>query len=196
MCLCFICCVFVFCLYVLSAFYVFVFQIRDWVEADLAYFEVVRFHKPERVWFSLTWKSCLVNVLDTSLDLGSNTSILWNRLSWCSCAWLTGVSGLLRSACIKTSGMPPLRYWLLLHLSLVIVRGLLCSKELLCLLLVDRVVGTWILIPCWRSIHSPILNPSNPMDAHSSSFFVTWFRARTRVRWVALVGGDCFVTIN
>ena len=36
---------------VLSVFYVFVFQIRDWVEADLTYFEEVQFRKPERVWF-------------------------------------------------------------------------------------------------------------------------------------------------
>jgi len=44
------------------------------------------------------------------------------------------------------------------------------------------VAGTWIVIPCWQSIHSPIVNLVDPMDAHSSPFFVIWFRARTRVR--------------
>jgi len=36
----------------------------------------------------------------------------------------------------------------------------------------------------------------NQIDAHSSSFFITWFRARIRVRWVALVRNNCFVRIN
>jgi hypothetical protein len=34
------------------------------------------------------------------------------------------------------------------------------------------------------------------VDGHSSPFFVTWFRACTRFRWVMLVMNDNFVRID
>jgi hypothetical protein len=69
-----------------------------------------------------------------------------------------------------------------------------CSKELFSLLLVQGVVGTWV----WfrvdgRSIRY-VLNPGGSgRCSHSSPFFVTWFRARTRVRWVAHGMSVCIV---
>ena len=61
---------------VLSVFYDLVFQIRDWVVADVAYFAWFSFANPKG-FGSLTRKGCLVtNVLDSSLDLGSITYIL------------------------------------------------------------------------------------------------------------------------
>jgi len=46
---------------------------------------------------------------------------------------------------------------------------------------VHEVVGTWILKLCWRLIHSPNYKLFFIHTiTHSSSFFVTWFRVRTR----------------
>jgi len=39
----------------------------------------------------------------------------------------------------------------------------------------------------------PLLVSTN---VHSSCFFVTWFRARTRIRWVALVRSVGLITID
>jgi hypothetical protein len=57
------------------------------------------------------------NVLDSSHDLGSSASFLWNWLCWCSCAFcFSDVPGLLRSAGLKASGVPLFRYRLLIRL--------------------------------------------------------------------------------
>jgi len=65
--------------------------------------------------------------------------------------------------------------------------GTLCSREPLCLLLVSGSCRHLDLLPCWRSIHSLKLNPTCFCKCLLFMFFVTWFRARTRVRWVAPV---------
>jgi hypothetical protein len=52
-------------------------------------------------------------------------------------------------------------------------------------------------VPCWRRFHSLNLNLFDLDDARIPHlFFVTWFRARARVRWVMLVLSACIVRIN
>jgi hypothetical protein len=68
--------------------------------------------------------------------------------------------------------------------------ALFCSKGHFMLDVDHGAAGTWILLPCWRLIHSPFLYSNCSADVHFSYFFVTWFRARTRVRWVAHVISD------
>ncbi|PNX86414.1 hypothetical protein L195_g042492, partial [Trifolium pratense] len=52
--------------------------------------------------------------------------------------------GLLRSAGLKELGLPLFRYRFLSVYVPVTVLGLICSKELLCMLLVQGVVGMWV----------------------------------------------------
>jgi hypothetical protein len=99
---------------------------------------------PILVWFPksyrlvlFTRKGCVIsNVLDSSLDLSSNTSVLGFWLYWCSCVlWFSVAPGLLRSAGLKGSGLPPLQLHLLFRPSPRDCDLDCCSKELLCLLL-------------------------------------------------------------
>jgi hypothetical protein len=49
-------------------------------------------------------------------------------------------------------------------------------------------------VPCWRRFHSLNLNLFDLDDALIPHlFFVTWFRARARVRWVMLVLSACML---
>jgi len=59
---------------------------------------------------------------------------------WWFCDWLSDVLGLLRFVGLKSSGQPPLWYSLRFRLS-PCDYGMLCSKELLCLLLCSG--GCW-----------------------------------------------------
>lgn len=93
--------------------------------------------------------------------------VLWNRLNWCACAWFSDIPGLLRYAGLKTYGLPLLWYLSVLRLRL---DGYAQKSNYACCV-VQGVTGTWIVIPCWRSIHSPIANLVDPMDAYSSTFF-------------------------
>jgi len=55
---------------------------------------------------------------------------------------------------------------------------------------IHEVVGTWIWIPCWWPIYSSVRTLIALCICSFFFFFSTWFRARTRVRWVAL---DCLL---
>ena len=77
-----------------------------------------------------------------------------------------------------------------LQVSIRLVRYTLvfsAQKSFYACCLVQGAVGTWILLPCWRSIHLPFYTLAVIDTGLLLIFFVTWFRARTRVRWVAPV---------
>lgn len=65
--------------------------------------------------------------------------------------------GLLRAAGLKSSGPPLLRS--LLSFSVLRLRlDCYARKSFYACCVVQGVAGTWIVIPCWRSIHSPFVN--------------------------------------
>ncbi|MCI76254.1 hypothetical protein A2U01_0097523, partial [Trifolium medium] len=56
-------------------------------------------------------------MLDSSLDLSLNKSVLGFRFVWCSCALrFSDVPGLLGSAGLKVSSLPPFRHRVLIRL--------------------------------------------------------------------------------
>jgi hypothetical protein len=109
-----------------------------------------------------TRKGCMVsNMLGLSLNLGSNTSVLGFWLCWCSCALrFSDVPGLLRSTGLKSSGLSRLRHRLLIRLSPCdCVWIVLLERAFIPAAMFRRLfVGTWILVLCWRLIHSPVPN--------------------------------------
>jgi len=85
--------------------------------------------------------------------------------------WFSDIPGLLRSAGLKTSGLPLL--WHLLSISVLQLRlDCYARKSYYACCVVQGLVGTWITIPCWHSIHLPIVNLVDHVDAHSSPFFL------------------------
>lgn len=92
------------------------------------------------------------------------------------------VSGLLRSAGLKVTGLPPLSGFLI-RLSYMADLGLLSSKELLSLLFWSG--GCWYVDLDTVLTVDPFANLKLFLIRLQRSlfiFFVTWFRARTRVR--------------
>lgn len=84
----------------------------------------------------------VIDVLDSSLDLSSYAffrTVVFGGMIF----RFSDIPDLLRSAGFDESCLPSLWF---------------CSKELFALVFYHEVVGTWILIQCWRSIHSPYLN--------------------------------------
>lgn len=70
----------------------------------------------------------------------------------------------------------------LIHLKFAIEIGLLCSKELLCLMRCSG--GCWYVDRITVSIHSPIENLVDLVDAHSSPFLLSsFFRVIGFTRW-------------
>lgn len=143
---------------------------RLWVASNVDCFAVVFFVNPNGSG-SLNPEGMLVtNVLNSSLDLGSNTSetgsvvLLWLIL-WC-------FRHMLKSAGLKSLGLPLNRFVLFSISVPVIDLGVFGSKELLCPL---RCSGGWWyvdLIPCWRSIHSPTLKPFRFLRMFTSHLFL------------------------
>lgn len=107
------------------------------------------------------------------------------------------VSGLLRSAGLKVTGLPPLS-GILIRLSFMADLGLLRSKELLSLLFWSG--GCWYLDFDTVLTVDPFANLKLFLIRLQRSlfifFFVTWFRARMRVRWVGPVISVWFVRID
>ncbi|RHN45481.1 hypothetical protein MtrunA17_Chr7g0231681 [Medicago truncatula] len=105
----------------------------------------------------------------------------WSLFGFCATSCLV-VPGLLRSAGLNVSGLPIIRYRLLIRLS---------SYGLFRAFAGNSFMPTALLRGCWYvdlitilagdpfANFGPLLVSTN---VHSSSFFVTWFRARTRVR--------------
>lgn len=125
---------------------------------------VVKFQKSERVWFvnpigsvvRLTRKGLVFNVLNSSFDLSSYRlleTIVFGCMSFDSLMF----PRLLSSAGFKELWMPIL--WYLLERTFTLAA---CSGR------------CWHLdsLPCWRSTHSPFLNPN---CFCKSSFFIFFF---------------------
>jgi hypothetical protein len=94
-------------------------------------------------------------------------------------------------------GLHPLRRCLLIRLSPCGCVWIDLLERALCLLLCSG--GCWYVDP-FSVLAVDSFASLEPfwilVDSHSSSFFVTWFRARTRVRCVASVMSASFVRIQ
>jgi len=63
-----------------------------------------------------------------------------------------------------------------------------CSKDLFMLVIVQGVVGTWILIPCWRLIHLPSLHFNYSLQC---SLFILFFFKLVSRPYACLLGCTC-----
>ncbi|KAK2409976.1 hypothetical protein QL285_045371 [Trifolium repens] len=98
-------------------------------------------------------------------------SALGFRMGWCSNALCFSVApGLLRSAGLKVSGLPPFGHRLLIRLSSYDCVWIVMLERVFSLLLCSG--GCWYVdhFPCWRLVHSPVKPFLILVDAHSSSF--------------------------
>jgi hypothetical protein len=156
-------------------FSVFMFLVREWRATDVASLRWFGFENPKGsvvllpvwvVWFLLCWTHPSIWV--------SHMSALGFRMGWCSNALcFSDAPGLLRSAGLKVSGLPPFGHRLLIRLSSYDCVWIVMLERVFSLLLCSG--GCWYVdhFPCWRLVHSPVKPFLILVDAHSSSFFVT-----------------------
>jgi hypothetical protein len=111
--------------------------------------------------FLITRKGCLIsNVLDSSLDLCSNMFALGFRLGWCPhcflILWCFRSVEICRSQGVWSASFPAT---FVLYQSLWLCLDCCARKSFYVYCSVHGVVGTWIMVTCWRLINSPVSNP-------------------------------------